>query len=289
MKTTVKEIGGGVYLVTFGLFKASRALNISYRDVQSIFMHLRNQNRTEDMYGRTVDEETRKKYDGHDHYDLANSPEYVIKAGGLRLDSEASIASIKLEVLDGDFINGLGGNLANGFCDFGWLFIPRCYYETACKVYGEGECERHYVGVTTAQSRDWLRELSVNYNTIDIWYSSEIGIVTEGEDSTPEVAQVVNLSKAQTTILLSLLRMGLPFSTTIEGLTINCPDGVKPEDFSPSNIEKALLVWEQEAGKKSQSKDSGYSPATFTPEQQSDTNVPLDDFPKLGGWKGVDI
>ncbi|UQT03692.1 hypothetical protein KODAMA_02250 [Serratia phage vB_SmaM-Kodama] len=288
MKTTVKELTKKVYLVTFDLFEASRMMNMSYSDMQSLFCQLRNMNvGKDDMYGRVINNHQRAQYNGHDHYDFTCSPDFIIRTSGIRMDSEEAIVSIKLEVLNEHAFPASAPELATYFNEYGWRFVPRCFYVNYEVEDAKFENPiRSYVGQPKELSKGWVKVEGVNYRTIDIWIDDETG--TElgenpeediGVSDSDERNPVIIVDQTHSEIIKMMLCSGYNFSTVIDGKEVHF-EITGPKENS-NNPYAAKLDEHCKDLKGSFKQKEGYAGPTFTPEQPK--HVPNDPTRSMWG------
>lgn len=251
MKTTVTEVSKNVYLITFGFFEASKTMNISYRSMSIMYDWLIQKNGTTDLYGRFVTIGDRKFYDQEDHYDLAVSPEYVIRRGCIRLDSEGSIVSMKLEVLKPEAIGSTASEIECGFNNYGWVFVPRCYYEfeeptsenlpnLGKKSHSSGY-KREYVGFPNELEYDWsfINDSGLRYNTLDIWFHEATALTevetavcgelksVQVEDSKSDVA-VITFDRQYTQLVKSMLNGDFDFTVSDNKAEVRFTNSLPP-------------------------------------------------------------
>ncbi|UQT02950.1 hypothetical protein TOTORO_00870 [Serratia phage vB_SmaS-Totoro] len=276
MKTTVKQLSDNTYVITFGIFESAKAMNLSYRDMQTVFGILRSQYTSTDMYGRFVGHATRRQYHGQDHYDLAVNPDYVIRAGGLRLDSEEAIVSVKLEVVDPKAFGTSVSDFELGFNNWGWLFVPRCF--AVCDVDDQGFSRevpiRAYIGLPEEKPVGWFNKISVDYRTIDIWFTED----TEDsnaptEDPAPAesvpVATKIVVDKTQAELVKLMLAIGYNFTMKLDGADVEFQVTDKADTTVDEAHEKRLKDWIEsfDFNNVGSKYVNGYLEATFTPEQ----------------------
>lgn len=278
MKTEVKQLSNNTYLITFGIFESSKMLNVSYRTIQTIYSFLRNQYKQEDMYGRFVDRATREKYDGHDHHDLAVSPDYVIRAGNLRMDSEEAIVSVKLEVINPSAFGGTLSDFELGFNNWGWTFVPRCYTIEDTDEFGFNvdQSYRAYVGLPEERQANWNTLSSTDYRTIDIWhYVDTEDCPTEDpvqEEPKPATTKIV-VDKSQAELIKVMLSSGFNFTMTIGDTEVEflVTDKTEPKEVPVGSV-AAIRKHIDNMGSP-HNLAPGYNGATFTPEQPKPVSV----------------
>lgn len=289
MKTTVKQLSDNIYVITFGIFESAKVMNLPYRDMQTVFGILRSQYSNTDMYGRFVGHATRRQYDGQDHYDLAVNPDYVIRAGGLRLDSEEAIVSIKLEVIDPKAFGNSVSDFELGFNNWGWLFVPRCFAVCDVDVHGFSRevPTRAYIGLPEERPVGWFNGLSVDYRTIDIWFIED----TEDDNAPTEdpcqsepapVSTKIVVDKTQAELVKLMLAIGYNFTMKLDGADVEFQVTDKADTAVDEGHEKRVRDWiESFDFNKPGTKDvDGYNGATFTPEQPK----PVSNDPTRSMW-----
>lgn len=275
MKTTVKQLSDNTYVITFGIFESAAALKVSCCTMQSFFSRLRSQYSATDMYGRFVNRATREQYDRQDYYDLAANPDYVIRAGGLRLDSEEVIVSVKLEVIRPEAIGSTASEIELGFNSWGWVFVPRCYVLENEDEIGvtQDHATRAYVGLPSEMPKDWIRDSNIVYRTIDIWFIDDVNTVNgsdEIEDPAPieeeQKSTKIVVDKTQAELIKAMLSTGFDFTMTIGDTQVEfqVTGRVEEERIQTDWVESLSKHFE---GKNPHLLPPGYNGATFTPEQ----------------------
>lgn len=316
MKTTVVEQSKNVYLVTFGFFEASKTMNISYHSMRNMFRWLISSNRDTDMYGRLITDDMRKQYNDEDHYDLAVSPDYVIRKGAMRIDSEEAIVSMRMEVLNPAAIGATTSELSLHLECHDWQFIPRCFYEydpveSSGKLGDESwrrsmsindrknlDGYREYVGLPETKSYNWCAnsgENGLRCNTLDLWAKDKIvineeplkskgGEAVSGVGPGSRKCSVITFDETNTELVKIMLGGNFDFTINTGNAEVKFTAKKTEATQEKSYLDKHLKDFKTPGDV-----TPGYNGSTFTPEQPSDANRTLDDFPKLGGWKGVGI